>query len=46
MACYIALSIFIATNLIVIAAVLLSQRGMSNLRALNRVGERRHKPRD
>jgi len=46
MACYIVLSIFIATNLAVIAGVLLNQRGMSNLRAINRVGERRSKPRD
>ncbi|NYD88896.1 hypothetical protein [Sphingomonas melonis] len=46
MTCYVVLSTFIAANLAVIAGVLLNQRGMSELRALNRVGERRSKPRD
>lgn len=46
MACYIALGVFIAVNLMLIAFVTLNQRGMRDLRALNRVGERRSKSRD
>jgi hypothetical protein len=45
MTVYIVLGSFIAANLAVIAGVMLNQRGMSDLRAMNRVGERRSKPR-
>lgn len=45
MTVYIVLGLFIAANLAAIVGVLLTQRGMKNLRALNRDGERRHKVR-
>lgn len=45
MAVYIVLGAFIAANLAVIAGVLMTQRGMTDLRALNRKGERRRQPR-
>jgi hypothetical protein len=45
MTCYVVIGSFIAANLTLIAGVMLNQRGMSDLRALNRVGERRRHPR-
>ena len=45
MTVYIVLGVFIAANLAVIAGVLVTQRGMKDLRALNRDGERRHRVR-
>lgn len=45
MTVYIVLGVFIAANLAVIAGVLMTQRGMTDLRAMNREGERRRQPR-
>jgi hypothetical protein len=45
MTCYLVIGSFIAANLALIATVVLNQRGMSDLRALNRIGERRRHPR-
>jgi hypothetical protein len=45
MTCYVVLGVFMSANLALIAGVMLSDRGMRDLRALNRVGDRRSKSR-